>query len=291
VRDYYYQDEKVVCLKEILNTVGGEGEYSQIVNEFYIDNDKLVGWISDTHDMATDDLYKTLQNKFDLWQKEDVLSYYDFGKGSAAQPGFFDTDKRSMQSKFIEAIKLKYPHLDSIKSGPAESDRNFVAEVFYHREGKREAAIYLLEQSYFESTPVEGSPKYIGQHAWSVRSLKTPGDFYYYLMTMQRENNIEALRKCIRKEGYRKSISDGGHEDTNFTSNKTIRRDSVTFDDLGITIDLYRVNFAFTLSIDTAFNDYGHAGVNYVGGGFQERMWLKKEGDHIYLENYTFTGH
>jgi hypothetical protein len=204
---------------------------------------------------------------------------------------FIDKEKESIQTKFITAVGRNYAKVDSIKSGLTEYAINFVVEVFYSNNlGKREAALYLLEFSDGPDGTIKGHPKYIGRHDWTVKSLQIPGDFYYYLMTLKRENNIEALIKCIPSAGFQTNLSDGS-EDNIVSEENMIKRDSINFENLGFEFDLYKVNFTFNFSIDEVFDAHGHGSFGYSGGGFYSSVSIKKEDEQIFLERYSFNGH
>jgi hypothetical protein len=185
---------------------------------------------------------------------------------------------------------LEKSNLDSVRSGPTQYDINFVVEVFYRDSGHRQASAYLLELPGGSNKPTEGTVRYIGKHDWSVRSVQTPGDFYYFMMTMQREGNILALLSCIRDDGYPTSISDGT-EESPYSASKIIKKDSIIFGNLGIEFDLYNVNFHFNLEIDEAFSEDGNARLGYSGGGFYNAISISKKGNNVFLEGYSFSGH
>lgn len=205
-------------------------------------------------------------------------------------PELTEATRELLLAKFIDTVTSKHQQLDSVRSGPTAHDINFVVEAFYHAAGKPEAALYLLEISNGPASAFKGSPRYIGKHDGTPGSVQTPGDFYYYLMTLKRENNIAALAQCIRTSGYETSISDGSGDDV-YSAAKTIKRDSISFDNLGFEFDLYQVNFTFMLNIDDAFDADGAGAFGYWGGGFYNTVYLKKESDRVYLESYRFDGH
>lgn len=292
VRSYYYDnDNQLIFLREVLKGFGNENAPGQLVNEFYFQDNKITGWISASQPMERNAAYSTVQEQFETWHQRDVLPYYDFINGfyKGTAPEFSGKNRESLEANFKNTVALKYAALDSIKSGPTDSNINFVVEAFYRTAGKREAALYLLEIT--EGTEgFHARPRYIGKHDWTTRSVKTPGDFYYYLMTLERENNLTALARCIRKTGYPVSISDGD-EENHYNEQKTIKRDSVNFENLHFEFDLYKVNFTFNLSIEEMFNTEGYGSFGYSGGGFSNVVSIKKEGDKVFLEDYNFSGH
>lgn len=292
VRSYYYDDhDELLFLKEVLRGFDNKDASGQLVNEFYFQDNKIIGWISASRPMEHHAAYPTLQAQFNTWQQWDALPYYNFIKGSdkTTPPEVSDRNRESLEANFKNAVALKYAALDSIRSGPTDSNINFVVEAFYHTAGKREAALYLLEIAE-GSKEFHARPRYIGRHDWTTRSVETPGDFYYYLMTLERDNNLTALASCIRKTGYPISISDGDEED-HYSEAKTIKRDSVNFENLHFEFDMYKVNFTFNLSIEEMFSTDGSGSFGYSGGGFYNAVSIKKEGDKVFLEGYNFNGH
>jgi hypothetical protein len=289
-RSYYYDDNQLFFLNEVLVSPNGE---EPIVNEYYFENGSLAGWIKDGRDMEADPAYKTSAEQVRTWLSQQPENYYSFFTGfyRNSQPHFLDENSTVIVDKFVSALKLAYPEIDSIESGITPLDFYDVIEIFYHQNGRREAALYLLEfdnSRDAESGMVGILPHYVGKHDWTHMALQTPGDVFYFLMTMKRENNVAALRKLIRKTGYHEAISDGSEESSVEEAN-TIPRDSVDFHALRFEPNMYKVNMKF--SFDEKFDDEGNGTFKYSAGGYYFTVLLTREKKQVYLNGYDFHGH
>jgi hypothetical protein len=294
-REYYYWDNNLFFVFEILNLLENNSSLEKMENRYYFDQNKMIRWLNDKNDMSKSNvLYQKAEETIKEKPSKDILYPYNYAKKYISNDRLIEGDSVSgIVEKYSEILKWRAGNNASVelKFVNRQKDRH-VFEVMYPLDAKIKSTLYVLETN-GEPNTINWSikDKLIGHLYRDPNKMKTPGDFFYSMVSVVDQKDLEKLKKSISKDGYRQDITVmiGDVSEAQYDTTIVVSRQNMTFHDLKFNFSLDAFNYH--LSIAEAYNSENESSFQYWGGGFSEKVMIKKDRKGIYLVSFSSNDH
>ncbi|MBL3659052.1 hypothetical protein [Fulvivirga sediminis] len=269
-REYYYWNDHKFFIYEIVD-FQTDSTQARIENRFYLSNQSLLRWIHQkTNVDRTSSEFKNVQNA--LFSSPDkLIQSFNYSTHYDKVNQIISNTKEQVFQKLRESLLLRHTDIDSLNIIFKDfNESKVLAELFQ----KQKSYLYLLESSR-RGDKWAGTIKLIGNISTGNEILETPGDLYYYIMTLYRKNDTIRLREMIPEKGYKTNavVAIGDVSEPQYEHDYLIGKDSATFSNLGFNFSPEIFNYH--VNIDSIFNNEGTATINFWGGGFSESLRIK----------------